>query len=349
MCGGRQGLALLLVGQGRMLSHLIARVFLDGQGLAQVQPVLTGLLVIFGLRAALTAAGEFSAAAVAVRVKENIRHLLAGHLFQLGPAYAQGQQSGELTAAVVQGVEALDAYFSQYLPQIVLAALVPLTILVWVFPLDLLSAVVLLVTAPLIPIFMALIGKASEAMTRRQWTALSRMSAYLLDTLQGLTALKLLGQSKARTARIGDVSERYRQATMTVLRVTFLSALVLELVATLSTAVVAVEIGLRVLYGRLGFEQAFFILIIAPEFYLPLRQLGARFHAGMSGVSAARRIFEVLDQPLPVRGTAAQAPAFAEVRLDEVHFTYPQREQAALPPDDPPGPRFGSQGLLVVP
>ena len=186
-------------------------------------------------------------------------------------------------------------------PALALAALVPLTILVVVFPLDLLSGVVFLLTAPLIPLFMVLIGNLAQSLTQRQWQTLSRLSAYFLDVLQGLTTLKMLGRSQAQVEKIARLSDQFRQKTMDVLRVTFLSALVLELVATLSTAVVAVEIGLRLLYGKLSFEQAFFVLLLAPEFYLPLRTLGARFHSGMSGVEAARRIFQILDTPAPLQ------------------------------------------------
>ncbi len=175
--------------------------------------------------------------------------------------------------------------------------LIPVTFLLVVFPLDPLSGLVLLLTAPLIPVFMILIGSLADSLTRQQWTALSRMSAHFLDVLQGLTTLKLFNRSREQIAVIAEISDRYRDTTLGVLRVAFLSALVLEMVGTLSTAVIAVEIGLRVLYGRLAFEQAFFVLILAPEFYLPLRLLGTRFHAGIAGVTAARRVFEVLGMP----------------------------------------------------
>lgn len=333
---GTAGGVLVLL-QARNLSRVVARVFLEGQGLQQVTPLLAALLGIVLLRALSALLAEVSASALAVRVKTAVRQMLAQRLFHAGPAAMRAEHSGELAATVMQGVEALDAYFSQYLPQIVLAAVIPLLILVTVFPLDLLSAVVMLLTAPLIPVFMVLIGKAAEALTRRQFTALSRMSAFFLDTMQGLTTLKTLGQSAKQAGRIASVSERYRAATMSVLRVTFLSALVLELVSTLSTAVIAVQIGLRLLYGRVGFEEAFFILIVAPEFYLPLRQLGQRFHAGMAGVAAARRIFEILDAPLETPsaavGTFNRLPADSSplaVTFDDVHYRYPGRETGAL-------------------
>jgi thiol reductant ABC exporter CydD subunit len=231
------------------------------------------------------------------QVKSDLRERLAAHMLALGPAYARGERSGELVNTAAEGVEALDAYFSQYLPQLALAVLVPLTMLAFILPLDLVSGLVLLLTAPLVPLFMILIGNLADTLTRRQWRSLSRLSGHFLDVLQGLTTLKLLGRSRDQIRTIAQVSDRFRQTTLGVLRVAFLSALVMELVTTLSTAVVAVEIGLRLLYGRLSFEQAFFVLILAPDFYLPLRLLGTRFHAGLAGTAAARRIFEVLDTP----------------------------------------------------
>ena len=197
-----------------------------------------------------------------------------------------------------EGIDALEIYFSQYLPQVALAVLIPFTVLIFIFPVDALSGIILLITAPLLPVFLYLIGSAAEVLTRKQWLGLSRMSAYFLDVLQGLTTLKALGRSKDQVEMIKKVSEQYRQTTMGVLKVTFLSALVLELVGTLGTAIVAVEIGIRLLYGKLAFEQAFFILLLAPEFYLPLRLLGTRFHAGMAGVEAGKRIYEILDLPI---------------------------------------------------
>ena len=295
LAGFLAGAATIL--QARQISQVIARVFLGGQDLAAVMPALWGLLVILAGRAVLSYISEMAASAAAQRVKERLREDLTRRLLALGPAYTQGERSGELVNTLTQGVEALDAYFSQYLPQLALAGLLPLAYLAIVFPLDPLSGVILLLTGPLIPIFMFLIGSAAERLTQRQFSTLGRMSAYFLDTLQGLTTLKMLGRSQEQVGRIARVSEQYREATMGVLRITFLSALALELLSTMGTAIIAVEIGLRLLYGRMGFEGAFFLLLLAPEFYLPLRTLGLRFHASMAGVSAARRIFEVLDQP----------------------------------------------------
>jgi len=342
---------VLLVGQARLLSRVVSRVFLHRAALADVRSLLIAFLALALLRAASTWGGRVAAQRVAARVKTDLRRQLSRHLLALGPAYTRGERSGELIHTVVEGVEALDAFFAQYLPQLALAALVPLTILIFVFPLDLLSGLVLLLTAPLIPIFMVLIGNLADALTRRQWIALSRLSAHFLDVLQGLTTLKLLDRSRDQVATIAQVADRYRQTTLGVLRVAFLSALVLEMVATISTAIVAVQIGLRLLYGHMAFEEAFFVLLLAPEFYLPLRQLGARFHAGMAGVAAAGRIFEILETPLPSRPRTgaervAETPRL-HVRFDDVHLAYDAGQRPALNGvsfDLPPGQKIALVG-----
>jgi ATP-binding cassette subfamily C protein CydD len=285
---------VVLVFQAWYLSRVVNDVFLRGSTLEQVRPLFLVLLVLSLTRAGLSWGSGVAANRVAGRVRTDLRGRLSAHLLALGPAYAHGERSGELTNTAVEGIEALDAYFSQYLPQLALAALVPLTILFFVLPRDLLSGLILLLTAPLIPLFMFLIGNVAEAKTRRQWKSLSRMSAHFLDVLQGLTTLKLLGRGRDQIQTMAQISDQFRRTTLGVLRVAFLSALVMEMVTTLSIAVVAVTIGVRLLYGRMDFESAFFILLLAPEFYMPLRQLGARFHASMAGVAAAQRIFEVL-------------------------------------------------------
>ncbi len=322
----------LMVGQARVLSLTIGHVFLGGQTLAEVRAYLTALGGIALIRALFQWVQQVAASQVALRVKGDLRDRLVAHLAALGPAYSQGERSGELSHTLNQGVDALDAYFSQYLPQLALAGLVPLTILALVFPLDLLSGVVLLVTAPLIPVFMTLIGYTAESLTRRQYTALSRMSAHFLDTLQGLTTLKLFNRSREQIETIARITDRYRQTTLGVLRVAFLSAFALEMVGTIGTAIVAVEIGLRLLYGRLPFVDALFILLLAPDFYLPLRTLGLRFHSGMAGTAAAQRIFEVLEMPLPAHPPASRSfyPVRDPIRFEDVYYAYEDGERPAL-------------------
>jgi len=325
---------VLLVWQARQVAGIINGVFLGGENLGALGPAFVLLLGIIALRALSALGAEAAANEAALRVKERLRDAFARHLTALGPGGLQGEKTAELATAAIQGIETLDAYFSQYLPQVVLAGAIPLIVLAAVFPKDALSAVVMALTAPLIPVFMFLIGKATEVVTRRQWELLTRLSATFLDSIQGLRELKQLGGSRQRGMEIDDAAERHRAVTMQVLRVTFLSALALELVGTISTAVIAVQIGLRLLYGQMGFEQAFFILLLAPEFYQPLRLLGQRFHAALSGISAARRIFEVLDLPVaPVQRESAlpvDLSAPFVIHFENVRYTYPQQERQAL-------------------
>ena len=327
---------LLLVAQAYLLSQAISRVFLGDATLSDIAPLLGACGAVVLGRALLLGGAELAGHALADRVKAALRERLLAHLVALGPAYARGEYSGELAHTAVEGIEALHAYVSEYLPQLALAVLLPLLMLSVVFPLDLLSGIVLLLTAPMIPLLMILIGKAANWQSRRQWTQLSRMSAHFLDVLQGLPTLKIFGRSREQAATIAAVSEQFRDATMSVLRVAFLSAFVLEMLATISTAIIAVEIGLRLLYGRLAFDEALFILILAPEYYLPLRQLGARFHAGVSGVTAAGRVFAVLETqaadcgaPAVLMPSAVPAPPF-DLRFENVYYAYNEGDRPAL-------------------
>lgn len=326
----------LIVWQSWLLSGVISKVFLEKHTLTQVIPLLRMILMIVFGRVVFTILNESLAGILAVKIKNQLRQDLLSKISRLGPIFLKGEKAGELTTTAIQGLDALDAYFSQFLPQILLAALLPITILIVVFPIDLLTGIVFVVTAPLIPLFMILIGKMSENHTKRQWTALSRLGAYFLDTLQGLFTLLTLGRSREQADEIRKVSDQYRIVTMNVLKVTFLSAFTLEMIATISTALVAVEIGLRLLYSQMEFQQAFFILLIAPEFYLPLRNLSLRYHAGMSGMTAATRIFELLDTPEkaitksiePKRGNPFSNKF--TIKFFDVSFAYPGNTEHAL-------------------
>ncbi len=320
--GALGGIAIVV--QAWLLAHVIARVFLGGATRTQVATPLMLLLGAIAVRALLSWAADVAAAHAAAGVKHELRDRVFAHLLEGGPIAAGRERTGELVTTLTGGIEALDAYIARYLPQLALAALIPLTVAAVVLTRDLLSGVVLVLTAPLIPIFMILIGRLADVRSRRQWLAMSRLSASFLDTIQGLTTLKVLGRSRAQIAVIRHASEAFRFASMEVLRIAFLSSLVLELVATLSVAVVAVEIALRLLHGRLDFEQAFFVLLLAPEFYLPLRRLGADFHAGLAGTTAAQRLFTLLEAPAPTRpAIATPMPPTPVIQLEEVSYAYP--------------------------
>jgi len=288
-----------IVTQAYYLSYIINKVFLAASPLQQVWHFMLILFVIILARVLLAWSNAILTNQMAGRIKLSLRSRILHRLFALGPAYIQGERSGELISTTMDGVEALDPYVSQYLPQVFLSIIVPAIILIMVFHIDIPSGIILLVLAPVLPFLMALIGMMAGADTRRRWQALRLMSAHFLDVLQGLTTLKLFGRSETEEQRVRDVSERLRRTTMSTLRIAFFSSFILEEAATMSTAVIAVEIGLRLLVGQMPFQPALFILLVAPEFFQPLRQLGAKYHAGMNGSVALRRMHEILEVPLP--------------------------------------------------
>jgi len=321
---------LFTVLQAFTTTRIINNVFLARQALAQVAVPLAFLLVAIVGRALLHWVSEAVAHSVAGTVKARLREHVFQHVLALGPAYTRGERSGELTTTLTEGIEAIDAYFSQYIPQVITTVIITGLMLVVVFFFDTLSGIVLLVTLPLLPFFMILIGKTADALTKKRWSEMSLMSAHFLDVLQGLTTLKLFGRSKEQRESVKIVSERYQTATMKVLRIAFVSSLVMELGATISTAIIAVEIGLRLLYGMMPFEQAFFILLLTPEFYLPMRSLNSQFHASMNSAAAAQRLFDILEIPLPAHHTPAapQIPTLqAQLSLHNLSYSYAQEEE----------------------
>ncbi|RMF72663.1 MAG: thiol reductant ABC exporter subunit CydD [Acidobacteria bacterium] len=323
--------ALFTVVLAAALARIVALALEGGHRPEEFVPALAAFALAAIARAIAGWTGGVLAASASARLRTRLRARLAGRLVRLGPLRIGSERAGELSATLQQGIERLDAFVASYLPQLALAAGIPLGISLIVAWQDPLSGLVLLVTAPLIPVFMVLIGGLAAARSRKQWRALSRMSAHFLDVLQGLPTLKVFGRAREQARRIERTSREFGDATMGVLRIAFLSALVLELVATISTAVVAVEVGLRLLYGRLGFEPAFLVLLLAPEVYAPLRRLGASFHAGTEGSAAAERIFEVLarEPPAIVVAPALPCPDRLAVRFEDVHYVYPARPGAS--------------------
>ncbi len=327
--GAAVGLGLLsgflLIGQAWLLARVMYTVVVGGKPLSYVMPWLWMMLVIFGLRAALAWLSEQAGFHAAAKLKEDIRDQLFRHLQALGPAYLYTKHSGELTATLVDAVEALDPYYSKYLPQTALAALIPLSILAFVLPADWQSALVFCITAPLIPFFMVIIGKGAERLNQKQWRKLSRMSAHFLDVLQGLTTLKLFNVSRHEAKVIAQISDEYRRSAMSVLRVAFLSSASLEFFSTISIAIVAVWMGFRLLWREMDAQQAFFILLLAPEFFLPLRKLGASYHARLEAVGAVQGILKILNTPVPSKQAKVkkiQDTTSLNVKFEGVRFSY---------------------------
>ena len=324
--------ALVVLLQASLIARIVARAFSDAS-LHALSGELVLLGLVFAVRAVLTWGFEVAGARSASTILSELRLALAEHRLRRDPASLDGTEAGEITTAALQGVDALRAYFARYLPQVVLACIVPVVVVAWVAVVDVETALIMLVTLPLVPVFMWLIGRYTEERTRAQWLTLRRLSTHFLDVVRGLPTLRAFNRARAEATTIGEVSERYRRATMGTLRVSFLSGSVLELAATLGVALVAVTVGVRLARGGIGFEAALVVLLLAPELYLPLRQLGAQFHASAEGLEVAGRMLDLLDAPVAVRvggGQAAPSPAAATVEFRSVSFAYPTRSRYVL-------------------
>jgi ATP-binding cassette subfamily C protein CydD len=331
------GLAVtgLILAQAALLAHALAAAAL-GTGAAALAGTLLALLGVVVARGAAAYGGEAAALRAAARVKSQLRRELIARCLRLGPAWLGGQQPGQIAATATRGLDGLDPYFARYLPQLVLSVLVPAAVLATVTATDWISGVVIAVTLPLIPLFAALVGLHTRARTRRQWRLLAQLSGHFLDVVQGLPTLKAFGRAKFQEQVIVKVTGEHRSAAMATLRVAFLSALVLELSAALATALVAVETGLRLLYGHLPYQAALLVLLLTPEAYLPLRAVAAQYHASAEGTAAAESIFGILETSPPpaapaTRGTA-RVPDLrsAAISLCAVTVAYPGRDRAAL-------------------
>lgn len=322
----------LIIAQATLLADMLTRAFLGGASLADLRTPMLLLLAVVAGRTLVAWLQEVAAHRSSAAVKSQLRGRLLAHSLLLGPRWLSGERSGELATLATRGIDALDDYFSRYLPQLVLAVIVPAAVGARILFGDWLSAVTIAVTLPLIPVFAILVGLTTQRKMDRQWRTLSVLAAHFLDVVAGLPTLKIFGRARAQAAKIREVTDRHRRATMSTLRIAFLSALVLELLSTISVALVAVSIGLRLVEGGMGLETALLVLILAPEAYLPLRQVGAQYHASVEGLTAAGRIFEVIETPPPPSGTRTDVPdlAHATLRLDGVTVAYDGRDVPAL-------------------
>jgi thiol reductant ABC exporter CydD subunit len=304
-----------------------------GAALGELRGEIVLLALAFAARGALGWGMEVAGRRAAASVLSELRGALVERRLTAHPTAADGTEAGEIAAAAVQGVDALEGYFARYLPQLVLASVIPLAVVAWVATLDLLSAGVMLLTLPLVPVFMWLIGRFTEQRTRERWDALRVLSTHFLDVIRGLPTLRAFNRAEDQAAVIATVGERYRRTTMETLRVAFLSGSVLELAATLGVALVAVTVGVRLVGGGLGLQVGLTVLVLAPELYAPLRRLGAEYHASADGLAVADRMLALLDAPAAARPDGlrrAPSPGTAAVRLEGVSFSYPARPALVL-------------------
>ncbi len=327
----------LTVAQAALLGHVIAAVAMSQAGLASQRVPLIALAAVFAARALTAGAFELSGRLAAARVLAELRRRVTEQLLLVRPGLVRGERTGELAAAAVQGVEGLEAYFAGYLPSLMLAVTVPLAILVWVTPLDPVVAVVFAVTIPVLIGFMILIGVGAQSRTQRRWQALTLLSSHFLDVVRGLETLRAHRREHAQAEILEAVGERYREETMGTLKLAFVSSLVLELCAMLGTGLAAATIGVQLTGGHLQLSAGLTVLLLAPELYAPLRQVGQQFHATADGLAAAGRLLAVLDEPAalapapcPSQRGKAPDPRHAALRFEHVSFTYPGSEVEVL-------------------
>jgi len=323
--------AVCVIAQATLLARIVTDVFLHREGLGDVAGLLLLLALAAVARGVLAWALEAGGHLAAVAATRELRRRLVAHVLATG---ARVRDSAALATAAGGGVDALDPYFARYVPRLAQAALLPLVILLWVAAIDLESAAVMALTLPLIPIFGALVGRDTARRARNRYAALNALSGHFLSVVRGLPTLRAFNRGAAQVERIGAVEEAYRRETMATLRIAFLSAFVLELAAMLGTAVVAVEIGIRLDDGGIGLAAAMTVLVLAPELYLPVRAVAAEFHASADGTAAADTIFAELDRgaaiTAPPHPAAAPDPARVAVRIEDVGFRHDGAEHDAL-------------------
>jgi ATP-binding cassette subfamily C protein CydD len=324
VAAGLAGAALILA-QAGLLARALATAARSGAIAPSLAATLLVLVLVVAARAVVSYGGEVAALRTAAAVKSQLRRALADRAVRLGPAWLRDRPPGEIATLATRGLDGLDSFFARYIPQLVLAVLVPVAVVARVAAADWISAVLIAVTLPLIPLFAVLVGWHTKARTQRQWGLLATLGGHFLDVVEGLPTLKVFGRARAQEQVIGRVTGEYRTATMSALRVAFLSALVLELAAAVATALVAVEVGLRLLYGHMAYETALLVLLLTPEAFLPLRAVGAQFHASMEGAAAVGRVLDILDAeppagPRPASGPMGGRPAAApaDLRRDEI-------------------------------
>lgn len=321
--------AAAIVAQAALMAYVVSEAFIGGATLAELRTPLILLAVVALGRAALAGGFELTGRVGAVRVLAELRERVVEHVLVAQPE--RSERSGDLAAAAVQGVDALENYFARYLPQVILTALVPPVILVVAAYNNLPAAIVLLLTAPLIPVFMILIGRSAEDATRARWKTLSLLSSHFLDVVRGLPTLRAHGRARHQQQVMEQVGTRFKEETMETLRIAFLSAFVLEMMAMIGTGLVAAVVGVQLAGGSLGFQAGLTVLILAPELYQPFRQVGVQYHAAADGVAAAETIFDVLDRPAavttPTDPVAPPSPAAADIVFAGVSHTYADRSE----------------------
>lgn len=321
--------AVATIAQGYLLTSLIVAFFEKHRTFADQQSQITYLALIFILRAGIAYLTDRISAAASINIRNELRSAVLSKVLK-----NEGQDTNELGTAglsllLTKGIGALDGYFSRFIPQLFIAGLVPTMVGITIAIKDFKSGIIIICTVPLIPFFGILIGKFTATAVSKKWQSLNLLGGYFLDLLSGLTTLRVYGRHKVQNEKLQKVGDDYHQETMKVLRISFLSSLALELVATLSVALLAVTIGLRLVNGSISLEAGLFILIIAPEVYWPIRQVASFFHAAADGLEAFNQIYKILDRPI-TKGSIKVNQILA-ISWSDLTVNYPNRTELHIP------------------
>ncbi len=321
--------ALLMIASCYLIANAVHLVMFADKQLDDITYLLWPLAGLILLRAVFLALSERISHFAAQKIKNTMRKTLLAKLNRLGPIYSEQKGHGATLNTLHNGVEALHQYYANYLPSVAYSALIPLAILVIIFPTDYKAGLIFLFTAPLIPFFMILVGHKAEEINQQRWQQLSVLGNYFFDRLNGLTQLKLFNATRRELANIAKISDDFRTSTMSVLKIAFLSAFALEFFATISVALVAVIIGFRLFFGTLDFATGFVVLLLAPEFYLPLRQMGTHYHARLEGISAAADMIDIInaDEELPPAQQTKLSLPIQSISTKQLSFYYPQSKE----------------------
>ena len=319
--------ATLTITQSALLAQLITQVFEQNKLIASLNSLILLFALVFVGKALLSYISERVAAVASASIRRDLRMQLVDRIFTTNAASKKGP--AELSLLATRGVDNLDPYFAKFIPQLFIASVVPLIVGIAIASKDFISGIVIICTIPLIPLFGILIGRFTASATQKKWQSLAILSGYYLDLISGIATLKLFGRSKQQADRLQQVGNEYRSETMKVLRISFLSSLALEIIATLSVALMAVTIGLRLVNDSITLQTGLFVLVLAPEVYWPIRQVSAQFHAASDGVEAANRIFEILETP---EGNESKSISeITEISWSDLTVEYEGREKVIIP------------------
>ena len=321
--------AVATIGQAFLLVDLICKFFQQKRTFSSLTHEVVALAAVFIARALLAYINDRLGARASSKMRNELRTEVMKKSLSNGGSDTQSLGTAGLAVLVTKGINNLDGYFAKFLPQLFIAVVVPVAVGVSIALRDWKSGAIILFTLPLIPIFGILIGRFTASATEKKWKTLGLLGGYFLDLLSGLTTLKVYGREKLQSQKLREVGEKYRKETMQVLRISFLTSLALELVATLSVALLAVTIGLRLVNGSMPLSVGLLVLVLAPEVYWPIRQVSAYFHSATDGLAAFEQLFTILEKPESTGKVLINS--FSLISWSDLKVTFPGRSDLLIP------------------